>query len=88
MTEYKSPKPTHADRLLAVFCVGGYLTDLDAAQLAGVDDTGYWKRTAELRRDGLIREVGMTKGASNKQVKVSRITREGVRVLSDIALDA
>lgn len=70
--------PNTSDRLLAMFAVGGDLTDLQAAELAGVGNTGYWKRTAELRRDGLIREVGATRGASGKQVKVSKITPLGV----------
>lgn len=40
------------------------LTDEEAAEMAGLSDTCYWKRCGELREDGVIVDTGATREGS------------------------
>lgn len=58
------------------------LADEEAAQLAGLERTGCWKRCAELRRDGLIAPTGgWVTGSAGSAVMLCRITAAGIRAL-------
>ena len=58
------------------------LADEEAAQLAGLERTGYWKRCAELRRDGLIAPTDeYITGSAGSAVMLCRITPAGIRAL-------
>jgi hypothetical protein len=60
--------PNMRARLLEAYVATGEsgLTDDEAAQMAGVLDTCYWKRCNELRQLGLIKNTGRKrKGLSN-----------------------
>ena len=52
----------------------GSLTDEEAADLAGLERSCYWKRCGELRRAGLIEYDGSTRtGAAGVSRKTSRL---------------
>lgn len=74
---------TMCHELLAIYArYPGGLTDEMAGSLAGIY-TGYWKRTADLRRDGLIEWVpNVTRQSlSGRAAGVSVITAKGRKAL-------
>jgi hypothetical protein len=74
---------TQRARLLASYLrnpVDG-LTDHEAADYAYLTQAGYWKRCAELRRDGLIEPAGSVYGPAGSLVMLCRITSAGIRAL-------
>jgi hypothetical protein len=60
-----------------------WLTDEQAAELAGMELYAATKRCADLRRDGLIEKVGLQTGRSGSDRMTCRVTREGRRLLRE-----
>lgn len=72
--------PIQADRLLHSFHLAGHvgLTDEQAATMADLEESCYWKRCGELRADGLIEFTGETrKGRAGVERNISTITIPG-----------
>lgn len=72
--------PNQRQRLLLVFYRAGDmgLTDEEAAALAGLDGSCYWKRCGELRTVGLIAFTGQKRvGRAGVSRNISVITEEG-----------
>lgn len=72
-------------RLLAAYYAAGPdgLTDDEAAVHARVDRACFWKRCSEMREDGLIMDLGVTRlGPLHGEARmVCGITARGIRVL-------
>ena len=69
-------------RLLASYR-SGPLTDEQAAEIAGFDLYQATKRCADLRRDGLIHQVGVTEGRSGTVRMVCDLTEHGRDTVND-----
>lgn len=80
-------QPIHKLRLLdayaQAFDIG--LTDEQAAAVAGLKDTCYWKRCGELRKAGLIAPTGDKRRNPESGVKriVCAITQSGMDLIDD-----
>jgi hypothetical protein len=64
----------------------GPLTDEQAADLAGFDLYQTGKRCSDLRRDGLIEQIGIRDGRSGTPRMVCALTERGREVISDASL--
>jgi hypothetical protein len=72
--------PKQQIRLLHSFYLAGFvgLTDEQAARMADLEESCYWKRCGELRADRLIEFTGETrKGRAGVERNISRITIPG-----------
>lgn len=73
-------------KLLTVYYrVGGHgLTDDEAAVAAGLDRSGYWKRCSELRADGMIYALGITRRGPlhGESGMVCAITHKGIEAIA------
>jgi hypothetical protein len=65
--------------LLRAYVDTNGLTDEEAAAVAGLSHIGFWKRCAELRRDGFIEDTGTTRtGVAGVNCMVCEITEAGL----------
>lgn len=73
---------SHKFQLLKAYA-NADVTDEEAAVVAGLTHTGYWKRCADLRLGGYIEDTGLTRtGSSGMQQMVCRITNRGIATLT------
>lgn len=80
----KAPRVAQSMRLLAMYAAAGEpLSDEQAASLAGLLGTGYWKRCSDLRNAGYIYPTGDTiMGSAGTPVRLCFITHAGRRELA------
>jgi predicted ArsR family transcriptional regulator len=83
-------RPTHKTLLLREVYRHGALTADEAAEAAGLEHTGYWKRISDLIREGLLTpvvdevtgDVVTRPGRSGSAQRVLRLTAKGREVVS------
>ena len=76
---------TQLARLAVVYRNSEGLTDDEAGTLAGLAQSGYWKRCSDLRKANIIEPTGDTRaGRSGEQQRVCRLTAFGLLVTANL----